>query len=443
MILAVLALFEAVHGANSELDASALTDLIVALLLCVAAVAARPLPPLEERGAKLLVPAIGLGFLLQFAHWAGSATEQTQAVTILFPFYVTIGACAVLAGWLLHARGREQTALLAALFCGLLFLGVWVIGHTPDPDIDVVPFHYEAFGAFLHGINPYALRLHNPYPPARTAEFYAPWMVGKDGLLNFGFAYPPASFFISLAGQLATGDFRYAQLAALAGAGLLLWRLQRGASGGLVAVLLVFSIRALYVCVKGWTEPYVLVFLALTLWCALRDHRRALPVALGVLLALKQSCVLALPLIPLLAGESWTGRGARKLALQAVGVAALVTLPMALWDFRAFWYDLVTFQTQLPFRPETLSFSTFLWSIAGVRLPFWAPFAALLPVYWLGLTRAPRTPAGFAATLSLAWLVFFAFSSHGFLNYYFLVAGSLCCAVAALPFAARSPAPST
>ena len=43
---------------------------------------------------------------------------------------------------------------------------------------------------------------------------------------------------------------------------------------------------------------------------------------------------------------------------------------------------------------------------------------------------APRTAAGFAGSVGLVMLVFFAFSKQAFANYYFFVIGALCCAAA-------------
>jgi len=49
----------------------------------------------------------------------------------------------------------------------------------------------------------------------------------------------------------------------------------------------------------------------------------------------------------------------------------------------------------------------------------------------LGLIRAPRSPAGFAAATAFTFILFFAFAKQAFCNYYFLVIGMLCAALAA------------
>ena len=49
-----------------------------------------------------------------------------------------------------------------------------------------------------------------------------------------------------------------------------------------------------------------------------------------------------------------------------------------------------------------------------------------------GATLVIYTPAGFAACGSLVFFAFFAFAKQAFCNYYFMILGFICCAVAAL-----------
>ena len=56
---------------------------------------------------------------------------------------------------------------------------------------------------------------------------------------------------------------------------------------------------------------------------------------------------------------------------------------------------------------------------------------ALAAVTALALWRAPRTPAGFALVVGVAFLGFFAWGKQAFANYYLFVVGALCLAVAA------------
>jgi hypothetical protein len=119
------------------------------------------------------------------------------------------------------------------------------------------------------------------------------------------------------------------------------------------------------------------------------------------------------------------------LAWKALGVAAAVTLPIALWDVGAFVRSAVLLQFRQPFREDSLSYPAAIYWSTGWRGPAWVAFvlAAVAVVYCL--RKCPRTPAGFAAALGLVCFVFFAFNKQAFCNYYHLVIGALCCAARA------------
>jgi len=114
-----------------------------------------------------------------------------------------------------------------------------------------------------------------------------------------------------------------------------------------------------------------------------------------------------------------------------------VTLPFAAWNWGAFWKSTVTVQAVAPFRWDSLSYIVW-WGFHGHGEQVKQPGYALLPsivaamaALVLSLWRAPRTPAGFAASLALISIVFFAFNKQAFCNYYFFVIGAVCCAVGA------------
>src|SRR5262249_38396094 len=128
------------------------------------------------------------------------------------------------------------------------------------------------------------------------------------------------------------------------------------------------------------------------------------------------------------------------LVAKAGAVAAVVTLPFALWNLRAFVESVILFQGRQPFRPDALSYVAWSARDGIARLPQWASFAMALVALGLSWWRAPRTPAGFAASAALVFLLFFAFAKQAFCNYYFMVLGIACCAVAALHAPARKDA---
>ena len=147
----------------------------------------------------------------------------------------------------------------------------------------------------------------------------------------------------------------------------------RGGVALLAASLLLTTPRVFFILISGWTEPFLVLLLAAAVYCAsLRP--RLLPVALGLLLATKQYLVLRIPLTALLVPqrEPRSGDGDRlwwacsrprwrewcKLLLVTVAVAAAVTAPLALWDWKRFYFSVVTVQEYAPFRWDALSYLT-------------------------------------------------------------------------------------
>jgi hypothetical protein len=351
-------------------------------------------------------------------------------------FVLAAVAAAVAAFAVAWTRGGLRRAGLVALLGIHLVLGIWTIRvqATPRPPIDVFLFQRDAVAALLGGVDPYSITFANPYG---SGAYYGPGMVA-DGRLLFGFVYPPLSLYASTLGQWVGGDVRYAQLLAMTLAAALMATTRRGGPvGGLAAGLYLFTPRNLFVLEQSWTEPFVVLFLAATVWCAAR-HPRLAPWALGLFLGIKQYVVLALPLALLLARPPMTLAGFRAVVVRAVLVAAAVTLPLALLDVPGFVRAVVTLQFVQPFRPEALSY---LGLLAG-RVPAGAPpppapfgpgvaFAAALVVAALALWRVARTPAGFALGVSAVFLAFFVLNKQAFANYYFFVVGALCVTVAA------------
>src|SRR5207247_385575 len=101
--------------------------------------------------------------------------------------------------------------------------------------------------------------------------------------------------------------------------------------GALAAAIFLFTPRVFYVLEMGWVEPFSILFLAASVWCALRAPK-GLPVALGLLLASKQHLFLCWPVVWLLAPRRFIA-----LTLKSALVAAAVSLPIILWNPRAFF----------------------------------------------------------------------------------------------------------
>ena len=82
---------------------------------------------------------------------------------------------------------------------------------------------------------------------------------------------------------------------------------QGGRVGFAAAALFLLSPRGFYVLEHGWTEPFVVMLLAATVFCACRRPRWT-PLMLGLLLFSKQYIFIALPAMLLLAPRPWASR---------------------------------------------------------------------------------------------------------------------------------------
>src|SRR5262249_55404593 len=151
------------------------------------------------------------------------------------------------------------------------------------------------------------------------------------------YPYPPLTLLLTAPAQILFGDFRYAQLLAMLLTGVFIALVRPDRVGMLAAALLLFTPRCFYVLESGWTEPLSAMLLAASVLCAVRSPR-ALPVALGLLLASKQYLPAAILLAPML-----SKRPLKDLAI-ALATAFIVTAPLALWDLSAFLHSAVTLQ---------------------------------------------------------------------------------------------------
>jgi hypothetical protein len=423
---------------SGRLDPLGILLVAGALAALLRAVRGRPVIALERRGIRAVELALAAALAVALvAHLPRPPGIHLDVAGLsgraFFLGGLGLAAALVAAAFVGPQRGGAWRApLLVAIF---LVLGGWVIRHSPEPHIDVFVFQRDAAAALLGGENPYRLTFPNIYGDGR---FYGPGLAA-GGRLLFGFPYPPLSLFLALPGALA-GDFRYAQLAAMALSGAAMVALAPGRRGLLAAALYLFSPRTFFVLEQGWTEPFLVALAALVLFVAVRA-RPLLPIALGLFLASKQYLVLAVPLLPLLWRRPGDRAGLARGLLLAGLVAAAVTLPLALWDLPAFWHS-VALQLGQPFRDDALSFLAVVAFLTGYRPPSAIAFVAAALAVVMAYRHLPRGPNGFALALSLVFFGFFAFNKQAFCNYYHFVVGTLCLAVAAWrPAAQEDPPP--
>lgn len=352
----------------------------------------------------------------------------TQAAPrALFTFQQGVLLLSLLAAPLmLVSRPRTAWPLLAGVIAVHVFLGTWVIQHSPAPPIDVHLFQRDAVEALLQGRNPYAMTFPDIYDESR---FYGEGL-SVDGQLQFGFPYFPLSLLAAMPGEMLAHDPRYSQLAAIELTALLMVLARPGGLGPVAAVLYLTTPRLFFVLEQSWTEPFVVLGAAAVVVAACRAPRLT-PWLFGAFVAIKQYLVFALPAAVLLVRRRDGVSGVMRLLSQAAVVGAALTLPFVLWDPAAFVKSVVTLQMYQPFRADALSYLAW-WAGLGHPAPSTAiPFLLSSAAAALAVWRSPRTGAGFAAAMALTFLVFFAFNKQAFANYYSFALGTLLLAVAA------------
>jgi hypothetical protein len=426
---AAIALGHALQINNGFLHPDAIRWLTVALACGAAGVVVPRVARLERLGILASIAVLGAGLAWQLMALASIEPGIYQQLSPGWqvPFVRALWVAAIVAASLFVAprRGKHlQVLLLLGVFFGL---GLWLIRTSPSPAIDVFVFQQQGSQALLHGHDPYSASFQNIYG---TPAFYNPELV-TGGRLAFGVPYPPLSLLLALPAYVLAGDVRYAQLVAMMLSAALMAYARPGRLGALAAALYLSTPRAFFVLEQAWTEPFVVLLMSAVVFSACR-WPRGMPYALGLLLAVKQYMVLAfLPALWLLTPGPFDWRRQWQVAWKAGATALVVTLPLALFDLPAFWRSVVTLQWYQPFRIDALSYLAWAVKAGGpVRGPAWTLAAAAAGLA-IGLWRAPRTPSGFAATVALTSLGFFAFSKQGFGNYYYFVVGALCLAIAA------------
>ncbi len=436
MALVAIAISQGVQVANGNLHPVSIKWLTVA---CVATILGGAVSGLRRfaRPAHQLV-FIGAGAALaweffQLSTVAPGVYLQPKTQDWLTPFHMWLAAAAVLAGGALAGKPWLGKFHIPALVAVHFMLGVWLIQTSPNPHIDVFMFQKDSAEMLLHGTNPYSHRFPDIYG---NGQFYPPGL-SENGILHLGYPYPPLSLFFVLPAHGFFGDYRYAQLTAMGLAALLMAFMKQGQLGRVAAALYLFSPRWLFVLEQGWTEPLVVFSLAVLVFALVRKWR-VLPYLVGAFLVVKQYLVLAIPLFWLVRDSVLPPRAAlMRWGTKVVATGALLTLPMALWDFKEFWHSVVECQFNQPFRVEAMSYLALYAQDGGPQLPSAFGFLAAGLALAFSVWRMPRTAGGFAAGFAMTFLFFFAFNKQAFCNYYFLVIGAACVALATLDEPAR------
>ncbi len=420
MALVCFGLGQALYSSDGTLEPGAFRWLVT-----VSAAAVLSLGPSFR--VRWLEPVLGLAVVCEFAQQFLRAPGISVAAP-LWPFHVGVVVAGALVGLGVWRAWWARWALVGVF----VVLAAWVLHASPNPEIDVVLFQREGASALLHGLNPYALRYRDIYagtPGYESVVLYGPGL-SVDGVLQFGFPYFPLSLLLTLPAHALIGDYRWAQLLAVAFAGGVAMLARPGRLSLLAGAMLLFTPRGFFVLEQGWTEPLVLGVLAATVLAA--DKKPSwVPWLFGLLLAVKQYTLFLVPLsVLLLPDDQRTLRGAVVFLLRAAAPALLVTVPFVLWSPGDFWFDVVKLQTLQPFRPDALSFAAKWNQLVGSPPVAWWAFVVAASASAVCAWRLPRGPGSFLVGVTVTYLLFFASSKQAFANYYFFVIGAAALAVA-------------
>ncbi len=427
--VAALALHQAMRVELGQYHPRAMVWLTAAVVACWVAAVSPGIAFLEARGRRLFFRVLCGGLAIQFLQAmklppgfvppGGSASVQP----------VFLGGVVVAAALVFLAARRSENGAqhwFPALALVHFVLGVWFLRTSPPVDIDVLKFQNESADALLRGINPYTITFADPF--AGTSAFYGPG-VSVNGRLLFGFPYPPLDLLFCLPARAFFGDVRFAHLLCVTLAGLFIGYSAAGLVSRLAAAFFWFAPCSYFVIQMSWTESFGVLLLSLTVFLAGRKSRGA-AAAFGLLLAVKQYMIFA----PFAMWNLLRGRPRRQIVrfcAIAIGAAAAITLPLALWNWPGFFRSVVMLQLYQPFREDALSYLAWLAHMGFGQPPQWFPFLPALIAAWVVVKRGNASASSFAGGMALIYITFFCFNKQAFCNYYFLVSGALCAAIAA------------
>jgi hypothetical protein len=430
-MMCAAALFIGIGTVLTQLDVS--TALVMVALGAASLAAVAPgswlLRQFRERSVVMvLVAAIVIQAI-------ASASQSTVPGTLYPVALLAVGAVGVHA---VLVASRWRMIELAIVIGGHFVLMAIMLRVSGMPDIDVYRFQQEGSAALLRGDNPFAMTFLNTAGP--DSPYYSPEVLDGDRL-NFGFIYPPLSLLLAIPGYVVAGDYRYGGLAAVSLTAFLIGSMRPGPLAIGAALLVLFAPVTGFVLYWGWTDPFVVVLLALT---AVLAGRRAAgtPFALGLLIASKQYVApLYLLAIVLLRGAR-RRVGLAKFASVPLVVASATIAPFLVWDAGALLYSTITVHLLQPFRIDSLSIPAML-ARNGILTPVpgWLPFIAAAAAMGVVLWRTPRTTAGFCVGAVVVLMTFFVLSKQAFLHYYFLPLVALSLGIAATRWMAEPEEP--
>jgi hypothetical protein len=319
-----------------------------------------------------------------------------------------------------------RRVILPVVMMGFLIVSVTTIRSHPNPPIDVFLLQQAGAAALTRFHDPYLATIPDIYGP--SSPFYI--AMTNNGHTLYGLGYPPLIALLNLPSYWLAGDVRYGQVIALLLAAGLIAFMQSSWISLCAAVLLLINPFSQMMIQFGWIEPTLIFLLCLTLSAAFR-YPRAVPYLFGLFVCAKQPNLAVFPLGLILIDGPWEWKRVVTFFGKALAVIVAINLPFYLWNREAFVISLLTVQLRVPLRTDLISYAAFFARRGWFVFPTWVAFLYLPAGILLGLWKAPRSAAGFAAAVALLFMPFFALSKQGSPNYYFLELGALCVTLAA------------
>lgn len=300
----------------------------------------------------------------------------------------------------------QKSSLVRWVYISLFSVAVatrlLMIWSSPNPHIDVFDFLKGGAQGFLKGVNPYS-------------NTYTPLYKGEEP--NY-YSYPPGALFLTMPSVFLFNDPRYMILAAELITAFVIFKLIRfGPNKFIYPLIFLFNPVSLIVLEQSFTEPLILVLIALSIFYLARSKIQIAAILFGLVLATKQYTILFLPLYIRLFPAFKQKVNSLVILISTV---LILILPFYLWSPNDFLQDLILYNFNAPQRSWSLSFTSFLYNL-GININFYF-FNVLIAIlsFFLYLQK-DITLAKFLYLCSFLIFVFFFFNKWSSLNYYYLI----------------------
>jgi hypothetical protein len=390
--------------------------------------------------SKAPVIILGLGLALSILHDILFLPGVLVDPARLGGFRPGIAAIALLLGSYFWRRApqwfvRSRFPAIVLIGTGL---GALILRASPSPGIDVWHLLQGGAQALLSGENPYSALYTNIYGPGTSV--IDPSLLSADRRHVIAIPYMPLTL-VLVAPAAWVGDVRWANLAAMALAALLVRMLGRGSvEAELAGAFLLLQPQGFFVLELSWIEPIVLAAMLLLTLAIERvpagspeegKGRQRAWIAAGLAGGLAASCKQYVPMLLLPLFFAIPARARIKTSAVAIGGALVVLLPFVAWDPAGFFRGIVEFQIRQPFRYDALSWLAAIAALGGPVLPSWPAFL-LAGASLIATTRRTISLGQGLLAGAVTWIAFVAFNKQAFCNYYWLAVGLLCAALAIL-----------